>query len=355
LENGEAASWLGSVSSSDLEYLGGDANRLYQLLVEDKGAKHNPQVLDVSALKAASARADLFSKKQVKTLSNLHVEESKREEDIKQGAVTLTSIETEMGCARNNVLAPETILQRRGLEVTPMMITSREAIYDTAGSALITPTSLSPCDSVLLAFLKEHASCLKGSPEAFVGWLSSQDILTLDDLAEAVADYSYFQNVLHQGDGTVGIKGFKRAVFKMAVIVATSGRKREVSSLSTEEDKENIQPPTELFCPISLVLMTSEPVIAADGHTYELAAIAEWFEQQHAQVESAKRQIATGSDSKQLRAIVERGIVSPVTYERMDNLALTSNKVVRSLARDAAKTKRGRKPFGNRSNQIGCL
>ena len=108
--------------------------------------------------------------------------------------------------------------------------------------------------------------------------------MSLDDLADAVADDRYLQGVLHQGDGTVGVKGFKCAVFKKAVL----GASNRVPCASTGDvDKENIGPPSQLVCPLSNVLMTNEPVIAADGNTYELAAIAEWFEkQQNMEVEA---------------------------------------------------------------------
>ena len=86
--------------------------------------------------------------------------------------------------------------------------------------------------------------------------------------------------------------------------------------------------------------MTNEPVIAADGHTYELAAIAEWFEKQNMEVGAAKRQLAAGHNSKHAKAIVDRGIVSPVTRARTDNLALSANSAVRTMARNAAKTNR---------------
>jgi hypothetical protein len=33
----------------------------------------------------------------------------------------------------------------------------------------------------------------------------------------------------------------------------------------------------EIICPITLKIMT-DPVIAADGHTYERSAISEWIE-----------------------------------------------------------------------------
>lgn len=47
---------------------------------------------------------------------------------------------------------------------------------------------------------------------------------------------------------------------------------------ATEEHQLTREPPDELVCPISLTLMTNDPVVAADGITYELASIEDWFQ-----------------------------------------------------------------------------
>ena len=72
LESGEAATWLRTVEESDLKSLGGETNRLYQLLVEGRVAHHLE--LDAATLEAASNRTDLFTTKQCEAL------ETKRQE-----------------------------------------------------------------------------------------------------------------------------------------------------------------------------------------------------------------------------------------------------------------------------------
>jgi hypothetical protein len=72
LESGEAAAWLRTVEESDLKSLGGETNRLYQLLVEGRVAHHLE--LDAATLEAASNRTDLFTSKQCEVL------ETKRQE-----------------------------------------------------------------------------------------------------------------------------------------------------------------------------------------------------------------------------------------------------------------------------------
>jgi hypothetical protein len=190
----------------------------------------------------------------------------------------------------------------------------------------------------LLTFLNEQEKCLKGSPELFLYWLSSEDIASLEDLAEAVCDDEYLRDVLQQGDGNNGVKGFKRAAFKKAVIEAS-----QAAGPSPGQAGPNVNvpidesPPSELVCPISQVLMTDDPVIAADGHTYERSAIEAWFQKQTAEVAAAQQQMATvGSDSQRAREIIHRGVLSPMTHSRMEHLALTPNHAVRTMAKDSA-------------------
>lgn len=213
--------------------------------------------------------------------------------------------------------------------------------------------SMSPSD-LLLATLKEQSSCLKGSPEAFCEWLSAEDIVSLDDLAEAVGDDDYLREVLQKGDGRVGVKGFKRNAFKTAIVAAaesaaivappdggmavTSPSPPPTSEqVGTKATGTNMETLSELYCPISHVLMVNDPVIAADGHTYERVAIETWFRKQRNEIMAAKQQMTTvGGDSQRAKAIVERGVLSPLTHSQMPHLVLTPNHALRTMARDAA-------------------
>lgn len=202
------------------------------------------------------------------------------------------------------------------------------------------PSASNPAD-VLLSFLDEQKKCLKSSPGAFRRWLATEDITSLDDLAEAVSDDEYLRDVLQQGDGNdVGVKGFKRSAFKKAVLEAsqaTPSRPRPTCSEEGSDGKVSKDEPPELVCPISQVLMTNDPVIAADGHTYERSAIEAWYQRQNSEVIAAQQQMATvGSDSLRAREIIERGVLSPMTHARMEHLALTPNHAVRTMAKDSA-------------------
>lgn len=197
---------------------------------------------------------------------------------------------------------------------------------------VVTPT---PTDT-LLAFLKEQAACLKGSPEAFHSWLSTEDIVTIANLAEAASDDDYLRDVLQQGDGTVGVKGFKRKTFKKAVVEASQSA-LDANDTGTDVSSTKSEPLAELICPISHVLMTNDPVIAADGHTYERAAIEAWFDKQYSEVIAAKQQMDTvGGDSQRARRIMDRGVLSPMTHAKMQHLNLTPNHAVRTMAKDVA-------------------
>ena len=66
LERGEAEYWILNVTEEELANLGGDANRLYQWLIE--GKKANSLVFNETALEAAQMRSDLFTSKQCETL-----------------------------------------------------------------------------------------------------------------------------------------------------------------------------------------------------------------------------------------------------------------------------------------------
>lgn len=136
------------------------------------------------------------------------------------------------------------------------------------------------------------------------------------------------------------MKGFKRVGFKKAALAAVNNHSTPVNtnpSNGTSGPANDNEPPAELVCPISHSLMVNNPVIAADGHTYEHAAIDAWFRKQQGEIALAKQQISGGNDSQQARAIIERGVLSPLTHSKLPQLNLTQNHNVRNLARAYAR------------------
>ncbi|XP_048140995.1 U-box domain-containing protein 33-like [Rhodamnia argentea] len=81
---------------------------------------------------------------------------------------------------------------------------------------------------------------------------------------------------------------------------------RQSSSSDHSPGEEHAQPPSYFFCPIKHELM-DDPLVAADGYTYEAEAIREWL---------------NGHST------------SPMTNLRLENLNLVSNRIVRSAIQE---------------------
>ena len=101
---------------------------------------------------------------------------------------------------------------------------------------------------------------------------------------------------------------FKRKIFKRAL----SEYEDEGNGNKARTTMGSSEPPEDLVCPISLVLMTNDPVLAADGITYERASIEDWFRKS-----KAKSSV----------------IYSPVHGTEMESLALMPNISLRNVAR----------------------
>jgi len=327
MQSGEAAVWLKNVSAHELESFGGDSNRLFQLLVEGKGGSQQP---DEFTLEAASARADLFSKKQIKTLSKHKLEVKARGSKVAQSMLAMSTspqkhiapispstVKSGDECQGSvKTKQPPKTSDRdeqpgKYLETSTTVTVRKKQV--TSENRLVIPVPVAPTarelDETLLRFLEGQANCLRGSPEAYHYWLSHAEYITnIKDLSDAVSDDVYFKQVLLAGDGTVGIKKFKRLVFKSAVHAA-SDRAANTSPTDTY-DKENSN-------------LSSE-------------------------IEAANEELAvTVKGSRQAQAIVERGALSPNTHERMTHPPLNWNTAVRIEARDAAiSTFKGRVPLG---------
>jgi len=234
----------------------------------------------------------------------------------------------------------------------------------------------------LFSFLKSQQQCIKGSVEDFYNWLvKSEDIDSIAALKEAVVDEEYLNETIKIGNGESGVKGFKRKVFQRAVldyqeppqqleslaaphnsIIPPMDMNSDKTSLGmstlesaflpsnlfgspdfgtftpTSTVDVNVQrknePPPELVCPIELVLMTDDPVLAADGVTYERRAITNWFESNIAKIKKAEEALKINPFSDSDRRVVENGITSPALGTKMENLFLSANINVRNMARD---------------------
>lgn len=216
------------------------------------------------------------------------------------------------------------------------------------------PTSpATTSQGTLLAFLEANKGFVKGSPADFCNWLGqNEDIHTLADLADAVEDDDYLRDVLQKGDGTVGVKGFKRIAFQkaakavqvesesspaVATTCSTGGTDRVVSGVFSEVSggSNNNAVASELICPISHVLMVNAPVIASDGYTYEESVIQAWFQRSMSEIEQNKHILLADPSNEKAKKISERGVLSPMTGNPLPNLQLIPNVNIRKMANDA--------------------
>jgi hypothetical protein len=142
----------------------------------------------------------------------------------------------------------------------------------------------------------------------------------LSDLADALDDNDFRSEMQANG-----LKGFKKAAFKKAVAVTQctgGGYNIATESIPFQNGISHhsnspgtpLDGPQELYCPISFVLMSDDPVVASDAFTYERGAIENWFG----------------------RPENSQGVRSPLTGELLTSLDLMPNKTVRVMAREFA-------------------
>jgi len=197
---------------------------------------------------------------------------------------------------------------------TQGMTTGRETITESSMSSFndgskaskeLSTFTLNENDPLLI-FLRSQHACIRGSVDDFYTWLvKSEYIDSMTALKEAVCDDDYYNDTMKVGSGSSGVKVFKRKVFKRALSeYEENGNKAPTTDLN--------DPPEELVCPISLVLMTNDPVVASDGITYEREHIEDWF----------KKNKAKGSV-----------VYSPVHGTKLKNLTLTPHIGTRNMAR----------------------
>lgn len=151
--------------------------------------------------------------------------------------------------------------------------------------------------------LQENKSSLTCTSEEFYQWLVSVQISSLEELAEALDDDDFVNFEMKEN----GLKYFKRFSLKKAIKVKQGQKTLPVPTTGSNIVSVSHEPPAELVCPISHVIMVSDPVLCRDGYTYERKAIEEWL---------------------------ERKAISPMTQDELIDTALVSNAQIRTLARD---------------------
>ena len=139
---------------------------------------------------------------------------------------------------------------------------------------------------------------------------------------------------MKRGCGGSGLKGFKLSTFKRVVL------EYEDNHTTPNNDESKVpaasstnEPPEELVCPISLSLMTNDPVVAADGITYERASMEDWFKKSKEKISEAREKLTNNQQSESDQRIVDRGICSPVYGSKLESLVLMPNTSLRNIAR----------------------
>ena len=181
----------------------------------------------------------------------------------------------------------------------------------------------------LLIFLRSQESCIKGSVVEFYTWLVKyENIESMMALKEAVSDDDYLSDTMRIGERSYGVKGFKLKSFRCAIL-----EHEDTKPVQQESKNVAMNPPEELLCPISLVLMTNDPVVAADGITYERESIEDWFTKRKAKIREALGRMKQNPHSESDQRVVDNGVCSPVHGTKIENLVLVPNISLRNMAR----------------------
>ena len=311
------------VSNRELYLLGGDRNLLFDLLVFHAVPSSISSQVASDLLFAASRRVDLFTEKQLLAITERAeaCAEKKNKDSLLQACWQETENQLQLQATRSDHRRTWANNDCRDASSAESGETKIHTMDDAPISRRIANEPVKPIypsfvpSEALRCFLSKQQGSLKGNPEDFYHWLWILGIFTVEDIASAAMSNESLWNALQQGNGKTGVKKFKSSVFKKAVLAATLD--------------ENEIPVDEVLCPISQVLFR-DPVVAADGHTYERVAIQAWFQKQVSKIEATKQMF--GLHSPQAQAVMRRGVQSPITHLRLPHLFLTPNHAMRSMA-----------------------
>jgi len=217
--------------------------------------------------------------------------------------------------------------------VNSSQVLTYETITEASTSSLNNKSNISTFElnenDPLLIFLRSQHQCIKGSVDEFYTWLVKyENIESMMALKEAVSDDDYLNDTMRIGDKSYGVKGFKLKSFRCAIL-----EHEDTKPVQLESKNVTMNPPEELVCPISLALMTNDPVVAADGITYERASIEDWFKKSKVKISKAQANLKSSPHSESDQRVVDNGVCSPVYGSRMESLTMMPNTVVRNMAR----------------------
>ena len=86
-----------------------------------------------------------------------------------------------------------------------------------------------------------------------------------------------------------------------------------------------------MLCPITKALYV-DPVIAADGETYERTAIERWITDKQAGLEAAQLELdESAGTSERAKRVLAAGVVSPMGHGELEDFKLVPSRTVKRM------------------------
>jgi hypothetical protein len=108
-----------------------------------------------------------------------------------------------------------------------------------------------------------------------------------------------------------------------------------VAAAAADDDPDGPRPPSNLCCPITLLLFRDPVLCVGDGETYERSAIEEHIRVKRTMLAAAQEKLdATNGESNEARRALENGITSPMGHGTLESLVLVPVRAMRTVADD---------------------
>ena len=107
------------------------------------------------------------------------------------------------------------------------------------------------------------------------------------------------------------------------------------AAATNDDDPDGPRPPSNLCCPITLLLFRDPVLCLGDGETYERSAIEEHIRVKQVMLAAAQEKlVATNGESNEARRALENGITSPMGHGTLASLVLVPVRAMRTVADD---------------------
>ena len=120
-----------------------------------------------------------------------------------------------------------------------------------------------------------------------------------------------------------------------AVAAAAAATTTAAAAASDADDPDGPKPPSNLCCPITLLLFRDPVLCVGDGETYERSAIEEHIRVKQVMLAAAQEKLdATNGESNEARRALENGIMSPMGHGTLGSLVLVPVRGMRRMVGD---------------------